>query len=466
MSFRHRLAALRELIQRYRTHFSWFWKQRDTLEPPKLKSGEADFLPAALALQLAPISPTARWTARLLILLITFLLLWSIFGQIDIIVSASGKIIPSTYTKTIASVETARVEHIFVEDGQIVHSGQLLLVLDTHIIDHEQSKAEIDRDMAMLQVARSRALLASIVANKLIGLKNIEGITPDKISDARNHLDSQWINVTSQLNNLNGEITRYSMQLPIVSRREQNYRSLAKNHDVSVIAWLEKEQDLIELQGKLANARHQRDVFIAETRKKTEEELNDGIRQEAEAQQDVLRANSHKALLKLVAPVDGIVQQLAVHTVGGVVAAAQPLMIIVPKENQVEIEAVVENKDIGFVHKGQKVAVKIDAFDYSKYGMLHGLITYVSRDAMISGINADTIQNDQSESGNPAKKTPISQYSIHIRLDQKAISINGESQALKPGMSTSIEIKTGRRRVIEYFLSPLIQNIHESINER
>lgn len=465
MSLKLRYLAWRELMQHYRSHFAYFWKQRRSLTPPSLKANEADFLPAALALQLAPVSPTARWTARILMILIVFMLLWAVFGKVDIIVSSSGKIIPSSHTKTIASVETARVERIYVQDGQTVHAGEPLVLLDTHMIDHEKNRAQVSVDMATLQVERSRALLASINANTFIALTHVEMIAPEKVADARHLLDSQWQNFASRIAESAGEINRYNLQLPIVRSRAENYKELARNHDVSVSSWQEKEQDKIELEGKLADARHQLESFITDTRKKTEDQLAEGLKQQAEALQDVQRAAAHKTQLQLTAPVDGTVQQLAVHTIGGVVTAAQPLMLIVPQQNQIEIEAIVENKDIGFIHKGQNAAVKIEAFDYTKYGMMQGEVSYVSRDAMNAGAG-NPGENPQSRQSDNAQKPQNSQYAIHVRLDNKTMDIDGEPSPLKPGMSASIEIKTGSRRVIEYFLSPLIQHTHESLNER
>lgn len=468
MSIRHRFSAWLELMRRYRAHFSHFWKQRKALTPPPLKTEEAEFLPAVLSLQLAPVSPSGRWTARLLMALIVCLLLWSIFGRVDIIVAATGKIIPSSRAKTIASVETARVEQIFVHDGQVVRAGQPLLVLDTHIIDHEQKRAEVDQDMGALQVARSRALLDSINSGKFIDLHVNGDLPADKLTAARSQLASQWSNFISRLQGLNGQVSIYGMQLPLAVQSAQDYKELAKNHDVSVTAWLEKEQAKLELQGKLSDARNQRDAFIAETRKKTEDELNEGLRQQQEAQEDARRAGARISQLQITAPADGIVQQLGVHTPGGVVTAAQTLMVIVPEQNQIEIEAIVENRDIGFIHQGQRAAVKIDAYDYTKYGMMQGEVTYVSRDAMNAG--SDNVYAgaapDRAGGSEEAHGSQNSQYAVHIRLDEKSMNIDGKPSALRPGMSTSVEIKTGSRRVIEYFLSPLIQHTHESMNER
>ncbi|KQN54468.1 hypothetical protein ASE99_23835 [Serratia sp. Leaf51] len=465
MSLKHRYAAWCELLAHYRRNFSWFWQHRNAMTPPALKAEEAEFLPAALSLQLKPASPTARWTGRILMMMVLFLFLWSFFGRVDIIVSASGKIIPSERSKTIAAVETARVMQIFVSNGQKVRAGEPLLVLDSGIIDHEQKRAQISQDMAALQVLRSRALLSSIEAGRLLPLNGTDGLAADRVEEARNQLESQWFNIASRLRDLDGEITRYNLQLPIVSKRVQNYKALAKNHDVAVTAWEEKEQERIELQGKLADARHQRAAFLAETRKNIAEELTSGMKQQQEAQQDVLRAAAHKTQLQINAPVDGIVQQLTTHTVGGVASAAAPLMVIVPEQSRVEIEAIVENKDIGFIEKGQKAAVKIEAYDYTKYGMLNGVVTYVARDALNAG--TDNISPQSSgDSGNELQKPQTSQYTVHVQLDRRSMDIDGNKVTLRPGMSSSIEIKTGSRRVIDYFLSPLIQHTHESLNER
>ena len=160
-----------------------------------------------------------------------------------------------------------------------------------------------------------------------------------------------------------------------------------------------------------------------------------------------MRSDSHSKLLKLVAPVDGVVQQLTVHTVGGVVAAAQPLMQIVPIEKAVEVEATLDNKDIGFVREGQTAQVKVDAFEYTKYGTVQATVAHVSRDAV------------------PDDKKGL-QYTSRIVLERGMMDIDGRNVALTPGMAVNVDIKTGDRRILEYFLSPLLQHEHESLHER
>jgi len=465
--FRLRMSALLELLARYRQHVAHFWSRRHEMTPPDLKSHESEFLPSALALQTAPVSPAGRWVARILMVLLVALLLWSVFGRMDIIVNATGKIIPSDRSKTIASVETARVDGLFVEEGTAVAAGDLLIELDTRMSDREQDKAIGDRESALLQVARARALLASIGAGRVTPMADVEGVSAGRLADARRHLESQWQDFEAKLKRLDGEIARYSRQLPLIAQRANDYRTLAREHDVSEHAWLEKEQDRIELEGRLADVTNQRRAHVAETRKSAQDALNEGLRQAQSSGQDAERAAAHSDLLRLTAPVAGTVQQLTVHTIGGVVQSAQPLMVIVPRQQQVEVEAFIENKDVGFIAEGQRAQVKIETFDYTKYGTVSGRVSHVSRDAIDPNTQTGSQASTHVDRDDTKKDLPKGTvYAIKVILDQSTMAVDGRQVALAPGMSVSIEIKTGSRRIIEYFLSPLIQHAHESFNQR
>lgn len=471
--FRHRIRALKlrllawlGLIARYRQHVAHFWERRHEVATPELKAHESEFLPSALSLQTAPVSPAGRWVARILMGLLFALLLWSVLGRMDIIVNAAGKIIPSDRSKTIASVETARVDGLFVEEGQAVNAGDLLIELDTRMSDRERDKAIGDREVAQLQVARSRALLSSVKAKRLEPMTGVELVPAERVADARRHLESQWADFEAKLKRLDGEIARYERQLPLAAQRANDYRVLALGHDVSVHAWLEKEQERFDLEGRLADVVNQRRAHITETLKNAEDDLDDGLRQAQSSGQDAERAAAHSDLLRLKAPVAGTVQQLMVHTVGGVVQSAQPLMVIVPCRHQVEVEAFIENKDVGFVAEGQHAQVKIETFDYTKYGTVAGRITHVSRDAIVpvAQTGATVPEARREDEKMDALKGPV--YEVKVLLEQSAMSIDGRKVTLAPGMNVSIEIKTGSRRIIEYFLSPLIKHAHESFNQR
>ncbi len=447
MSLRYRLAAHWDLIGHYRAVFGHFWKRRDTLGGGIFNEQEAEFLPAALSLQEKPVSSTARLTGRLLMLLVCLTLLWSIIGKIDIIVNATGKIIPSDRTKTIASIDVASVKALHVLEGQAVKAGDVLIELDASAFNADHDKAAGDQMEATLQMARSRALIAAVNNLKPPLLSGIPGIPAVKIKAQQMHLEGQYQDFWAKLRHIEEEISKCESALPLATQRARDFQDLAKNNDVSQHAYLEKEQARIDLAGQLAAARSQRAALIEETKKNAYDALTEGGKIAAESQQDALRSGSHSRLLKLTAPVDGTVQQLTVHTVGGVVPAAQPLMSIVPKQKQVEVEAFMENKDVGFVVEGQSAEVKIDAFEYTKYGTIPGKVTHVSRDA---------IQDE--------KKGLI--YSVKVVLDKSSIAVEGRNMPLTAGMSVSVEIKTGTRRVIEYVLSPLLQHRRESLNER
>jgi hemolysin D len=447
MSIRHRFAAYGELFRHYRKVFLHFWGQRESLKGGLFNEHEADFLPAALSLQEKPVSSTARLTGRLLMALVVCLFVWSVVGKIDIIVNATGKIIPSARTKTIASVDVAAVRVLHVEEGQAVKAGDVLVELDSSAQDAERDKAVGDRTVFTLLAARSQALIEAVDTLKSPQLAKLDGITTEQWQDAQRQLSGQYADFHAKLSRIDGEIKRYAQALPLAAQRARDYQELAQNHDVSTHAYLEKEQARIDLNGQLTDARNQRAALIAQTKKEAHDALIEGGKSAGASQQDALRADSHSKLLKLTAPVDGTVQQLTVHTVGGVVPAAQPLMQIVPKENRVEVEAFLENKDIGFVAEGQPAEVKIDAYDYTKYGTIPGHVTHVSRDA---------IQDD--------KKGLI--YSVKVTLDKATVPVEGKDVHLSAGLSVSVEIKTGERRVIEYVLSPLIQHQRESLHER
>jgi len=260
-------------------------------------------------------------------------------------------------------------------------------------------------------------------------------------------LREQYRDFRAKLTRIDSEIKRYSQALPLVARRAADFKELAAEHNVSTHAWLEQEQAKIDLEGQLTAAHNQRAELIAQARKEAHDALTEGDRLAHYSAQDAVRAEAHSRLLTLTAPVDGTVQQLAAHTVGGVVPAAQPIMLVVPKDDKVEVEAFLENKDIGFVRLGQPAAVKIDAFEYTKYGTVPGSVSHVSHDAI----------EDE-------KKGLI--YAVRVLLDRSTLNVDGQEMALTPGMSVNVEIKTGNRRVIEYVLSPVLRHQRESLHER
>ncbi|RKP56665.1 HlyD family type I secretion periplasmic adaptor subunit [Pararobbsia silviterrae] len=444
---RHRIRAWLEWIRRYRRVWRVSWRRRAELDPPALRAHEAEFLPDALAIQNAPISPVGRWVARVLTALVAEGIAGAVFGRVDIIVNAQGRLIADGYTKTLGSTEVASVHALHVEEGQTVRAGQVLIELDTRMNDSERDKAEGERQAAELLSARSDALLRSIDSMVRPRLPAIEGIDVDRRREAQRHLMDQWRDYAAKRARIDADIRRVGEALAVAAEQATDYAALARSHDVSRHACLDKEQVRGDLERQLDDAKHRRAVYIAESRKAAEDVYDDARRRADAARQDVARAQARGALLRLTAPVDGTVQQLAVHTVGGVVAAAQPLMQIVPAQTHVEIEAFIENKDAGFVHEGQHAEFRVDAFEYTKYGTVSGVVRHVSHDA---------IEDDRRGL----------MYSIHVALDRSDIAVQGRRVALTPGMTGTVEIRTGTRRIIEYVLAPLFLHARESLHER
>ncbi|MBS3955097.1 MAG: HlyD family type I secretion periplasmic adaptor subunit [Methylomicrobium sp.] len=478
MSSRLPFYAFCDLIKRYGAVFQYAWEQRADHELQTRLRHETQFLPAALALQETPVSPAPRLVAWVLIAFAGLTFLWSVFGRIDVVASAQGKIVPNDRIKTIQSLETAIVKAIYVSDGQFVMAGEVLIELDPTIALADQQRLQSDLTSARLQVARGLAMLSALDKGTTPGLNRHADIDVNdevKFQEAERLLAAQFGEYIAKNAVINSEIARHAAELnstqtlvrklelivPIARQRAEDYKNLVERNFVSRHGFLEQEQNRIEQEGDLANLKSrlkeidamksgmlaQRTELAAETRRITLDSITEGQQKAETLVQELLKATQRSKLMKLTSPVDGTVQQLSVHTVGGVVTPAQPLMSVVPNDNPLEVEAFIENKDIGFVTGNQAAEVKIETFQYTKYGTLHAKITSVSHDAI----------NDE-------KRGLI--YSARVKMDRSTMNIEGTEVNLSPGMAVTVEIKTGKRRVIDYFLSPLMQYGHESLTER
>jgi hemolysin D len=197
-------------------------------------------------------------------------------------------------------------------------------------------------------------------------------------------------------------------------------------------------------------------------------DLAEAERKAAGLSSDLGKAKERTKRQVLTSPVDGVVQQLAVHTVGGVVTPAQQLAVVVPSDAVLEVEAKVSNRDIGFVHVGQDAQVKVDTFNFTRYGLLHGKVLSVSRDAIVRDLPAESKKNgaEGAESTSSEPKGQELSYAAHVSLDRTQIQVDGGVANLSPGMAVTVEIRTGSRRVMSYLLSPLLRNVHDSLRER
>jgi hemolysin D len=465
------------------------------------RNHELAFLPAALEVVETPPSPIGRAIAATIGALICIAIAWASFSSIDIYANAPGKIIPDGRSKIVQPFEIGVVRAIHVRDGQRVHKGDVLIELDPTINAAESEHLRGDLVAAQLDIARLRAALSDSPDFAAV-FEPPAGASPAQIATQRQFLSTQAAEQRAKLAALDNQraqkeadretsaagIDKIQATVPLLQQQVDIRTTLFRDGNGSKIVYLQTLQQLVELQKELVVQKGRyRDAdaavaAIAEERTKIAEQYRQDLFDEltkAETKadglaQDLVKAEQRTRLQRLIAPIDGVVQQLAVHTEGAVVTAAQALLLVVPSDDHLEIEAAISNRDIGFVHAGQEADVKVDTFNFTRYGLLQGQVLSVSPDAFVpdprvtSPPEGNLEDKAQDEGGRPttngAAKGTI--YTTRISLNQSEMQIDGKLARLLPGMVVTVEIKTGSRRVISYLLSPLLKYGHESLRER
>jgi hemolysin D len=385
------------------------------------------------------------------------------------------------------------VRSIRVTDGQIVAAGDVLIELDPTINEGETTHLAGDLKSAQLDIARLRAALAN-VDDPLSEFHPPEGANPSMVAMQRQFLVAQTAEHRAKIAALDGQRTQKEAEratigatvdkleavIPTIQERVNIRKNL--NEYGSRLQYFEVLQQLTESQQeRLVQKSHYREAeaaiaaligtraqTVAEFRRTLFSDLTEAERKAGGFAADLSRAEQRTKLQVLTASVAGMVQQLAVHTVGGVVTPAQSLLVIVPSDSHLEVEAMVSNRDIGFVHVGDSVEVKVDTFDFTRYGLLHGVVLSISQDAITRDTPADK-SADKSPGAVAGTSEPKGQelsYAARISLDRAQMQVEDKRVELSPGMAVTAEIKTGDRRIISYLLSPLMKYKQESLRER
>jgi len=471
------MSARRDLFKRYRRAWQAAWKQRKTMDAPKRERHEIEFLPAALALQDNPIHPAPRLIQWSLLAFATLALLWACLGRMDIVASASGRVVPSGKSKLIQPSSSAVVKAIHVQDGQPVKQGDLLVELDGSLTAADLKRLQNELSAAQIDSLRAELLLGALDRGQ--PPEAIDAHLPQlpaaKRQSVQHWLNGQYQELQSLLAQADADIQRQQAErqgsklqiaslqqsLPLIQEQTAAYQSLLEKNLISRHSWMEKQRERLQAERELAQyqsrlnelsaalqaSRQHKQSLLAGQRRSLLDLLHQS-RQAAESlTQELHKAKQQHRRQRLTAPVSGTVQQLSIHTAGGVVSEAQPLMVIVPEDSPIEVEALLENKDIGFVYPGQAVKVKVETYSFTRYGAVPGTVQSLSSDAL-----------EDERLGLV--------YSARISLQQTHIKANGQTLKLSPGMAVRAEIKTDQRRIIDYFLSPLKQYVDESLNER
>ena len=456
---------------------------------------ETAFLPAALEVMETPPSPVGRAIGRTIIAVFCIAVLWASLGTVDMVATAPGKIVPSGRTKIVQPFEAGVVRAIQVRDGASVKAGDVMIELDPTMSASDVEHARSDLVGAELDIARIRAALAR-PTDAAVDFTPPAGAGEGVVETHRRFLTTQTAEHKARIAEIDGQLAQKRAErdtltamiakieaiIPLLQERVSVRRTLYERQLGPKLTYLSELQDLVGQQHELLVQKSRRREVeaaigaLSETRAKAEaeyrrilfDELNKAEQKTAGLTQDVIKAERKAKLQILSAPIDGIVQQLAVHTIGGVVTPAQALAVVVPRDSELEIEAVVSNRDIGFVFGGQDAEIKVDAFNFTRYGLLHGRVHSISLDA---------ISRDRHEE--PSRATPSAAqgttseasgqelvYAARVVLDRAQMEIEGEPVQLLPGMAVTVEIKTGSRRIISYLLSPLVRYRQEVLRER
>lgn len=437
------------------------------------RSADPRFLPAVLEVIERPVSPTGRTTAWVLLIGLMVTIVWLVLGKIDVVASAQGRVMPTDDVKLVQAANTGIVRRIYIHDGDVVKKGQPLIDLDPTVSTAEQSQAEKALLAAQLDVARNQAiadalsgrgmhfvpppgtpvnvadtqrrLIAAQIAENEAAVAGMAAARASSLSDAQaaadqvRTLDRTVPVLDRELEAMHGlEAKGYAPGLKLLEMERQRH-SEAGQRDIAVSQRTRGLSDARKFGQQLTQTREQaRQVTLADLAKAQSEAM---LRHE-----ELTKAQRKSHLQRLVAPVDGTVQQLAVHTVGGVVEAVRPLMVVVPY-GTLTVEAKVLNKDAGFVHRGQEVAIKLEAFPFTRYGTVPGRIASISTDAV-----------DDKKLG------PV--YMARVALLRSTINRGDRVLPLGPGMMATADIHTGRRSIISYLVSPIERARLEAGRER
>ena len=449
-----------------------------------LSADPADFSPPLLRIQQKPPPPLAGWMLRILIALVAALLLWSIFGRLDIVAVADGKLVPSSYLKIVQPAEQGIVKEILVQEGERVEAGRVLIRMDSALTDADVKSIQaeydnkrlaqrrIDAQLAGKPLAREQGdpgeLYAQVSAQHAANVRAYE----NALAQERTQLEK----ARQDLEAARATKVKLEQVLPHYIEQEKAFEKLSKDGFAGRIMYtdkarerIEKEQDLrtqeftIRSNQALIEQSQQKIAQItAEYRRQLQTERIDVASQLERATQELAKLSHRHELLELRAPQAGIVKDLATHTTGTVAAPGTILMTLVHEHDKLVAEVWVSNQDVGFIRAGQEAKLKLAAFQFQKYGLVQGRVLHVNADATEA-----PSPNTRSDAltGRDRPMGPLA-FRALVELASQELAADGERYVLQPGMQVSGEIHLGTRSILEYLLSPVQKAFHEAARER
>lgn len=427
-----------------------------------------EFKPLLSEIEDSPVSPLGRFTFWTIVSLIIVTALWLFIGKIDIVVSARGIVIPEGDAKIIQPLETGIVKEILVKEGDFVYKNQLLIHIDPSTTDAQLENVKRNLEQTKLEAMRLKS------GGNLSNFPKASGGELKEEKEIQEKLYRESLaSLNSEISAKNNEIKQLNMQISSTLAQKRDYEFQLKSAiereeklaEVLDIIEYNKYRDAKEKTNSLKESLNRTDADIKRFQAQVKEIENNiaklksdfkaqNLTTLSETQKRINELSASKESIefsnknqKITAPCDGYIDKLFIHTIGGVVTPAQELIALTPADAPVVIKATVLNRDIGFINVGMPVSIKIDTYDFQKYGILKGTVKSISQ---------NSIEDDNLG--------PI--YEIYIKPENDTLLINGKEQKISTGMTLNAEIEIGERRIIEFFIYPLIKYLDEGISVR
>lgn len=481
--------------------------------PPKLPRrprADNEFLPAALEILEMPASPVRTAFLYFICILATSTLLWTWFGTFDIVSTAQGKIQPTGRVKVVQSLEIGRTRSVPVSNGMSVKAGDIVVELDDAQIRTEEDSANASLQAYRAEVARRGAVLSTISDWQKQGIWDGQRQVPGpltfadtipeairlreqliyradmtQLGSALDNLDATVKQRQAEIDSLTDSIASQKALVTTLTERVTMRSDLIASQAGSraqVIDALQSQQEamteLTTQAGQLSAARAALNVATSEGAKLVDSFIadnstkqSDAARRVDELEQQVIKAEKRRKSMTIPSPIDGTIQMSAITTVGQVVTAGAELMRIVPANATLEVEAYLPNRDIGFVAAGQPAVIKVEAYPFTRFGLIEGRVTRVATDAIpepdAQQVEAAAAKELQSTipTGNVQRMQNLV-FPVTVTPDKTTIHVDGKDMPLTPGMAVTVEIKTGKRRILEYLFSPLAEISSQAMGER
>jgi HlyD family secretion protein len=448
--------------------------------PPPAGHGSGDFLPGPLRLVELPPSPAPRRLLYWVSALFVIALLWLVFGRVDIVAVAGGKLAPRTSVKIVQPADAGRVAEIAVVEGDAVLAGQVLIRLDADLQEADTRALRSELALRTLQLRRIDAELADAILARFDGdgddaFARMEAqyrANRTAYSDALAQERASVARIDQELRAATAVLVKLQRTVPIYRTVSERYATLKAEGFVSELAALERHRDRIEkeqdeaaqkhtvdsLEASLAQAQRRLAQVESAYRQQLHAERTQVASQRSRIEEDLAKALYRASAVELRAPQAGVIKDLATHTLGTVVSPGTVLLTLVPAGEELQADVLVRNLDVGFVHVGQAAKVKVASYPFQKYGTVQGVVTHVSPDASEAPARRDVTEDAVAQAQNG--------YRARVALAAQSVAFDGRALALTSGMQVESEIRLGERSLLEYVLAPFQKAWHEAARER